>query len=212
MKKFVFILTAIMMSLSITLFAACGSDDAGAGGDESGTEVNLGNVLIVYFSATGNTEKIAGYIEDITGGTTFELVPQIPYSAADLRYGDSGSRVYKEYHDQSLRNVELVNAVPDNWETYETVFIGYPIWWGIAAWPVNGFIEANDFTGKAVVTFCTSASSPIGNSDTQLKNMAGAGDWKAGKRFSSSSAKSDVANWIESLNINFSSDETVGSP
>ena len=196
MKKFVFILTAIMMSLSITLFAACGSDDAGAGGDESGTEVNLGNVLIVYFSATGNTEKIAGYIEDITGGTTFELVPQIPYSAADLRYVDSGSRVYKEYHDQSLRNVELVNAVPDNWETYETVFIGYPIWWGIAAWPVNGFIEANDFTGKAVVPFCTSASSPIGNSDTQLKNMAGAGDWKAGKRFSSSSAKSDVANWI----------------
>ncbi len=165
------------------------------------SDAQTSHILVVYFSATGNTEKIAGYIADITGATTFELVPQNPYTADDLKYGDGNSRVSKEHGDQSLRDIPLVKSAPDNWEDYTTVFVGYPIWWGEAAWPVNGFIKANDFTGKTVVPFCTAASSDVGNSDDQLKNLAGAGDWKAGRRFFSSSAKDDVQSWIDGLNL-----------
>ena len=172
------------------------TDNDGEGGDV----IDLGDVLVVYFSATNNTEKIAGYIADITNGTTFELVPQNPYSADDLKYNDNNSRVSKEYRDESLRNVALTNPTPENWEKYDTVFIGYPIWWGIAAWPVNGFVTANDFTGKTVVPFCTSASSGVGRSDDLLKNMSGTGTWKDGRRFSSSDSKSTVQTWINSLN------------
>lgn len=218
MKKYIkflpFFLALLMCAFGF--FAACsdGTNDTGSvhetlgntdtAGDDgqsggSKTESDLGSVLIVYFSATNNTEKIAEYIADITKGATFELVPQNPYSSADLRYNDSNSRVSKEYHDQSLRNVALEKTTPDNWESYDTVFLGYPIWWGIAAWPVNGFVIANDFTGKTVVPFCTSASSGVGNSDTLLKDMAGTGNWKEGRRFSSSSSKSEVQTWINGL-------------
>lgn len=178
------------------LFTACGAD----GTDDDQTPQISGDVLIVYFSATNNTEKIAGYISDITGGTLFELEPQQPYTHEDLGYTSDTSRVYKEHADESLRNVPLVKATPDNWEDYETVFVGYPIWWGIAAWPVNGFITANDFSGKTVIPFCTSSSSSVGNSDTLLKEMATGGDWKAGKRFSSSAPESEVQDWLKSFN------------
>lgn len=216
MKKFLILLVILFFALTL---AACGNGTNATGGSgggetfgntdntsdgengsESGTEADLGDVLIVYFSATNNTEKIAGYIAEITGGTTFELVPQNPYSSADLRYNDSNSRVSQEHNNETLRNVALEKTTVDNWESYDTVFIGYPIWWGIAAWPVNGFITANDFTGKTVVPFCTSASSGVGNSDVLLKNMAGTGIWKDGRRFSSSSSKSDVQTWINGLN------------
>ena len=89
----------------------------------------------------------------------------------------------------------------ENWEQYDTVFIGYPIWWGIAAWPVDGFVEANDFTGKTVISFCTSASSGLGESGQLLAEMAGTGDWQEGMRFSSSVSEADVQEWIDSLNL-----------
>ena len=217
MKKSIKLLPFILALLvcACGFFAACGGTNDNDVGDtngdretsdntdndgEGGDVIDLGDVLVVYFSATNNTEKIAGYIADITNGTTFELVPQNPYSADDLKYNDNNSRVSKEYRDESLRNVALTNPTPENWEKYDTVFIGYPIWWGIAAWPVNGFVTANDFTGKTVVPFCTSASSGVGRSDDLLKNMSGTGTWKDGRRFSSSDSKSTVQTWINSLN------------
>lgn len=87
--------------------------------------------------------------------------------------GSADSRVCREHADESLREVALTAAAVENWEEYGTVFIGYPIWWGIAAWPVDGFVTGNDFTGKTVIPFCTSASSPLGQSGELLAKLAG---------------------------------------
>lgn len=157
------------------------------------------NVLVVYYSATGNTEEAAGYIADLTGGTLFELEPADPYTDEDLNYNDDNSRVSQEYADESLRDVELVADTIENWNSYDTVFIGYPIWWGIAAWPVDGFVEANDFTGKTVIPFCTSASSGLGESGELLAELAGTGDWQEGMRFRSSVSEEDVQTWLSEL-------------
>lgn len=157
------------------------------------------NVLVVYYSATGNTEEAAGYIADLTGGTLLELEPADPYTDEDLNYNDDNSRVSQEYADESLRDVELVADTIENWDSYDTVFIGYPIWWGIAAWPVDGFVEANDFTGKTVIPFCTSASSGLGESGELLAELAGTGDWQEGMRFRSSVSEEDVQTWLSEL-------------
>ena len=122
----------------------------------------------MYFSATGNTERVAEVIADTTGGELFELEPVDPYTDEDLNYNDDNSRVSQEYADEGLRNVELVADTVDGWQDVERVYIGYPIWWGNAAWPVNAFVEANDFTGKTVIPFCTSASSLFGRKDSHL--------------------------------------------
>ena len=160
-----------------------------------------GGVLVVYYSATGNTEAVAGYIAEATGGDLFELEPAEPYTDADLNWTDENSRVTLEHEDESLRDVELVADTVDNWDSYDTVFIGYPIWWGIAAWPVDTFVEANDFTGKTVIPFCTSSSSGLGQSGELLAEMAGTGDWQEGERFRSSASQEDVTEWVDSLGL-----------
>ena len=111
-----------------------------------------------------NTKAVAEMIAEETNGDLFEIEPKDSYSEDDLDWTDSNSRVAREYENEDERHVELVSSTVDNWEDYDTVFLGYPIWWGIAAWPVNTFIENNDFTDKTVVPFCTSASSGLGQS------------------------------------------------
>ena len=164
--------------------------------DGDGTQ---GITLVVYFSATGNTERVAEVIADTTGGELFELEPVDPYTDEDLNYNDDNSRVSQEYADESLRNVELVADTVDDWQDVERIYIGYPVWCGIAAWPVNTFVEANDFTGKTVIPFCTSASSGLGDSGELLAELAGTGDWQEGMRFRSSVSDEDVVAWVESL-------------
>lgn len=171
-------------------------------GEVSGnTESTGGKTLVVYFSATGNTEEAANYIAAAAGADLFELVPAEPYSSDDLNYSDDNSRVVYEHDNPDARTVELVSAAVDDWETYGTVFIGYPIWWQIAAWPVDGFIAANDFTGKTVIPFCTSSSSGLGDSGELLAEAAGTGDWLEGMRFSSSVTEEDVQTWVDSLGL-----------
>ena len=131
----------------------------------------------------------------------FELVPADAYTEADLNWTVSGSRVNREHDNEALRNVELVTATVSNWEDYDTVLIGYPIWWGIAAWPVNEFVLSNDFTGKTVIPFCTSASSGLGQSGELLAEMAGDGNWLEGHRFSERPSQSDIQSWLNSLEI-----------
>ena len=143
---------------------------------------------------TGSTKSVAGKIAKNLNADIFEVVPEKPYTSEDLNWNDDNSRVSLEHSDESKREVALVKSTP---EQYDTVYIGYPIWWGIAAWPVNGFVKANDFTGKTVIPFCTSASSGIGASDKQLKAMAKNGDWKDGKRFFSYVSNSDIADWLK---------------
>lgn len=159
------------------------------------------SVLVVYYSATGNTAQVAQYIADSTGGDLFELEPVDPYTSDDLNWTDDNSRVNQEHENESLRDVELVADTVDNWDQYDTVFIGYPIWWGIAAWPVDGFVEANDFSGKTVIPFCTSSSSGLGESGQLLADMAGTGDWQEGQRFRSGASQEDVQTWIEELGL-----------
>ena len=159
------------------------------------------SMLVVYYSATGNTAQVAQYIADATGGDLFEIQPVEPYTDDDLNWTDDNSRVSQEHADESLRDVELVADTVDNWDQYDTVFIGYPIWWGIAAWPVDGFVEANDFSGKTVIPFCTSSSSGLGQSGQLLADMAGTGDWQEGQRFHSSASQEDVQSWIEELGL-----------
>ncbi len=211
MKKVIALLAAFVLVLGL---AACGggssSDTAGeepssaesaASSEQNASGEGYGNTLVVYYSATGNTEQAATYIADITGGDLFELEPADPYTDADLNYSDDSSRVVREHDNPDERNVELVADTVDNWDEYDTVFIGYPIWWGIAAWPVDTFIEANDFTGKTVIPFCTSASSGLGESGQLLEEMAGTGNWLEGQRFSSGVSEEEVQSWLDGLNL-----------
>ena len=169
--------------------------------ESSVTAAENGDVLVVYYSATGNTEQAAEYIAEVTGGDLFELEPAEPYTDEDLNWTDENSRVSQEYADESLRDVELVSTTVENWDSYDTVYIGYPIWWGIAAWPVNGFVSANDFTGKTVIPFATSSSSGMGESGELLAELAGTGDWQEGQRFSSGVSETDVTEWVNNLGI-----------
>lgn len=155
---------------------------------------------MAYYSATVSTEAVAGYIADTLDADTFAIAPAQPYTSDDLNWTDENSRVSREHDDSALRAVELTAATVDNWENYDTVFIGYPKW-GIAAWPVNGFVSANNFTGKTVIPFATSSSSGMGESGRLLAQLAGAGDWQGGRRFSSRVAEADVVAWVNGLDI-----------
>lgn len=164
-------------------------------------ETGNGKILVAYYSATGSTKAVAETIAETTGADLFEITPKDPYSDDDLDWTNDDSRVSKEHVDESLRDVELTSTTPENWDSYDTVLIGYPIWWGIAAWPVDHFVTDNDFSGKTVIPFCTSASSGIGDSGNLLEKMAGTGDWQEEQRFSSGASASDVNAWVESLGL-----------
>lgn len=166
------------------------------------SESESGKTLVVYYSATGNTENVANYIAAATGADLFELEPANPYSSDDLDWTDSNSRVVYEHDNPDARVVELAASTVDNWDSYDTVFIGYPIWWHIAAWPVDGFVTANDFTGKTVIPFCTSSSSGLGESGELLAAAAGTGNWLTGERFSSGASAESVQTWVEGLGLN----------
>ena len=226
MKKISVLCLCLMFALS---FTACGSSQTQSESSEAASEATTkseessaesigteaepsdlsaeepesteGKTLVVYYSATGSTENVAGYIADAAGADLFTLEPVIPYTSEDLDWTNDRSRVSVEHENESERVVELVSATVDNWNEYDTVFVGYPIWWGIAAWPVNEFIETNDFAGKTVIPFCTSASSDLGESGELLAEMAGTGDWQTGQRFRSSASEDEVRAWIEDLDF-----------
>ena len=165
------------------------------------TSTGNGKILVAYFSASGNTEAVANAIADTLDADLFEMVPEAPYTSADLNWTDSSSRVNAEHNDPSKQDVKLAKNTVDNWADYDTVFIGYPIWWGIAAWPVNDFVKNNDFTGKTVIPFCTSTSSGLGQSGELLKEMAGTGNWQEGRRFTERATQSDIAAWANGLGL-----------
>ena len=165
------------------------------------TSTGNGKTLVVCYSASGNTKDVAEKIAKITEADLFEIEPVEPYTDDDLDWTDDDSRVSREHDDESLRDVELVSTTVDNWDSYDTVYIGYPIWWGIAAWPVDGFIEANDFTGKTVIPFCTSSSSDLGDSGNLLEEAAGTGNWLEGQRFSSRVSQEEIQTWLEGLGL-----------
>lgn len=183
MKKLAaLVLTGLMLALASSALAA-------------------GKTLVVYYSATGTTERAARTIAQTVGADIFKVEPARPYTDADLDWNDSNSRTVREHNDESLRNVELVSTTVPNWNEYDTVLIGYPIWWGIAAWPVDTFVKANDFTGKRVITFATAYSSGMGSSTSILQRMAGTGRWEDGRRFRPRDSERDIASWANSLGL-----------
>lgn len=165
-------------------------------------ESESGKILVVYYSASGTTKRVATAIADATGADLYEITPVEPYTSDDLNWTNSSSRISRKHDDESLRDIALTEITPTDWDSYDTVLIGYPIWWGIAAWPVDNFVKGNDFTGKTVIPFCTSSSSGLGDSGNLLEEMAGTGDWQEGHRFSSGASDADAADWVASLNLN----------
>lgn len=207
MKKFLPIIMAALLVLGI---AGCSQSEKTETTAESGasaesassqtvTENEKSNVLVAYFSATGNTKKIAESIAEKTGADIFVIIPEDEYTSEDLDWTNENSRVSIEHNDPEKRNVSLVTTTPENFDDYDTVFIGYPIWWGSAAWPVDSFVKGNDFTGKTVIPFCTSASSDIGDSGSLLEESASTGDWQQGKRFDGNTSAEEVNSWVDSL-------------
>ncbi len=168
---------------------------------ESEPETQTGKTLVVYYSASGNTKRVAEDIAEAVSADLFEIVPTEVYTSDDLNWTNADSRVSREHDDESLRDVPLTTTEVPDWDSYDTVFIGYPIWWGIAAWPVDGFVKANDFTGKTVIPFATSSSSGMGQSGSLLADMAGTGDWQEGQRFSSGVSSADVQAWVDGLGL-----------
>ena len=167
--------------------------------DNKITNTTDGKILVVYYSAQKHTENIAKKIANHLGADIFEIEPTEEYTSEDLNWSNEKSRVSREHNDESKRNVELVTTKVENWESYDTVLIGYPIWWGIAAWPVNNFIKDNDFTGKTVIPFCTSASSGLGNSAKLLEDLTKTGNWQEGYRFNSSATDNDIKTFTDSI-------------
>ena len=220
MKK----LTALLLSVVLVLsLAACGSANKPASSttqpetsaptkqpessstapaeSEPETQPETGKTLVVYYSASGNTERAAKDIAEAAGADLFEIVPTEVYTSEDLNWTNSDSRVSREHDDESLRDVPLTTTEVPDWDSYDTVFIGYPIWWGIAAWPVDTFVKNNDFTGKTVIPFATSSSSGMGQSGSLLADMAGTGEWQEGQRFSSGVSSDDVQSWVNGLGL-----------
>lgn len=225
MKK----LTALLLSVVLVLsLAACGSANKPASSttqpetsapteqpttepsessstapaeSEPETQPETGKTLVVYYSASGNTERVAKDIAEVAGADLFEIVPTEVYTSDDLDWTNPDSRVSREHDDESLRDVPLTTTEVPDWDSYDTVFIGYPIWWGIAAWPVDTFVKNNDFTGKTVIPFATSSSSGMGQSGSLLADMAGTGEWQEGQRFSSGVSSNDVQSWVNGLGL-----------
>ena len=217
-------LTALLLSVVLVLsLAACGSANKPASSttqpetsapteqpessstapaeSEPETQPEIGKTLVVYYSASGNTERVAKDIAEAAGADLFEIVPTEVYTSEDLNWTNSDSRVSREHDDESLRDVPLTTTEVPDWDSYDTVFIGYPIWWGIAAWPVDTFVKNNDFTGKTVIPFATSSSSGMGQSGSLLADMAGTGEWQEGQRFSSGVSSDDVQSWVNGLGL-----------
>lgn len=154
-------------------------------------------ILVVYFSATGTTAKVANYIKDHLNADIFEITPSVPYTSADLNYNNSNSRTSQENRDDTCRP-EIVGRV-DNLEQYDIIFIGYPIWHGKAPKVVYTFLEQYDFAEKTIIPFCTAASSGIGSSATYLQGLTTGATWLSGTRFVSSATQSSVQTWVDGI-------------
>lgn len=201
-KALVLALGALLMASAALCITACGQGaSSGTASSSAASSDEANKTLVVYYSATGNTAKVAEVIVNENDVDVFAIMPEQPYSTEDLAWTDENSRVSKEHSDPALQDVALLQDTPDNWDSYETVIIGYPIWWGQAAYPVASFVKDNDFTGKTVIPFCTSASSDIGDSAQNLADLAKGGEWMGGMRFPADVNSDEVRQWIDDLGL-----------
>lgn len=156
------------------------------------------DILVTYFSRTGTTEIIADYIIELTGADSFVIEAAVPYTDEDIQYSNSSSRANQEQNDKTVRP-EIAGTL-ENIEQYDTIFVGYPIWWGEEPRIIDTFLESYDFSGATVIPFCTSHSSGMSSSESNIRNLGVEyGELLSGKRFSASTSKEEVSAWIDSL-------------
>lgn len=192
MKKLIAILVTLMMTLSLL---------AGAMAEEREVKVPepTSHILIIYFSATGTTKAVAENLQAALNADLYEIVPEQPYTDDDLNWHDSNSRTTHEQDDRSVRPA-IAGELPDL-TAWDTVFIGYPIWWGEEPRIMDTLVESLDLTDKTIAVFFTSGSSGLGNSMRYLEQNAGAGNWLEGKRFTPSTTVQELTDWAKGLGI-----------
>ena len=230
MKKWLSLLLALAMALSLAACGSAGNQEntpeppasvSGSTGEETPAPTDAktpaeepaeepaesetpaaedsGSVLIAYFSATGNTEHIAEHLAGILDADLYEIVPEAPYTSEDLNYSNSDCRANQEQNDPTAR--PAISGGVENMEDYEVIFLGYPIWWGDAPKILSTFLETYDFDGKTIVPFCTSGSSSIGGSVSDLEALTSGAAWLDGQRFSGSASRETVSQWVDALDL-----------
>jgi flavodoxin len=201
-KKRLFI-TALLVLCTLTV---CAKNNRTSNNTETQTQgENMRNILVAYFSCTGNTRSLAEQMADALKADLYEIKPQIPYSSADLVWSNSSSRVTIEKNDPSSRPAISDNV--ENMEQYSIVFLGYPIWYGQAPNIIYSFLESYDLSSKAIVPFCTSGSSPIGSSASNLHRLSSnSTTWLSGFRFARNTSRSEIVTWIKELELNITAE------
>ena len=217
MKQIFAVLTALMLLCALT---ACGgtenqniphssqsiqeespSESESSSTTDESTPVadEESHVLVAYFSATGNTENIARYLQTALGADLYEIVPEEPYTDDDLNYSSDDCRANREQNDPDAR--PAIAGHLDHPENYTVMFLGYPIWWGQAPKIIHTFLESYDFGGVTIVPFCTSGSSGIGSSADNLHALAPDANWLPGQRFAGNTSQEEAAAWVEELEL-----------
>lgn len=204
LKKILALSCALLMAVTIT---ACGTSESENNIEskqtteaEKTTQSADTNVLVAYFSATGNTKTVAEQIADVTGGELYEIEPAEPYTSKDLDYNNDDCRANLEMNDDTARP-EIAGTI-ENIEQYDTIYLGYPIWWGNAPRIMNTFVETYDLSGKTVVPFCTSGGSGISTSVDTLQKLAGDGiTWMEGQRFDRDVSADEISQWIDEMGL-----------
>ena len=208
MKKWIALLAVVALTLT---FVACSSNSSDSTASQSKeatsapteeakestpakSDSESGKSIVIYFSATGNTKSVAQHIAAVTGADTYEILAAQPYTDDDLNWKDDNSRATKEQNDKTVR--PEIGSEKLDLTAYNTIYLGYPIWWGQEPRIMDTFVESYDFTDKTVIPFCTSGSSDIGTTGDDLKANAGSGNWLKGKRFASGTSQAEVEEWL----------------
>ena len=155
--------------------------------------------LVAYFSASGVTAKVAESLSEAIGADLYEIEPEVPYTKADLDWMDKQSRSTIEMNDSASR--PAIKEMRDNMDDYDTVFVGFPIWWYVAPTIINTFLESYDLTGKTIIPFATSGGSEMGKTNEKLQPSCPNSKLIEGKVFKKSASKSELAAWVDGLKL-----------
>lgn len=191
----------------LSIFTLCGCSSNASQSSENTNPIPIdpgnNNVLVAYFSVTNNTKRIAGLAKEHLDSDIFEIVPSEPYTNEDIDY-NSDCRANREQNNESCR--PSIAYKLEDISKYDTIVLGYPIWWGQAPKILYTFVESYDLSNKTILPFCTSGSSSIGSSATNLAKSAPNAKWLEGRRFASNASNEEVNNWLDQY---FKKDETM---
>lgn len=188
-----FIVSAILMLTAVASFASCSPKNSSENNPVKATEPKI---LVAYFSAQGHTKAVAEKIASVTGGDIFEIVPVNPYTEEDLDGWNESARGTRESKDRSTRP-EVKNKLED-FEKYDTVYLGFPIWWFTAPTIINTFLEQYDTDGKTIIPFATSGGSEYGDTEKDLRVSAPKAIFKPGKVLNGMDEQ-QIKKWIDGL-------------